>query len=336
MGKFDTSDLDIDGQITIDQYLDKDKQLFAVSNIFAHARKKMSLAEQKTFVYALTEVRFKEEATTLAVKLDKKRLAAILGLNSDPDHLSGDIYDNIKQLPEHSHITISDRDIDLYSNGFVITSVTRFKNIVRVRFNEDYIGLFTGLTSNYITMWSTDIFKMTSKRTVIFYEYLRSHMDSDGDGHSVRISVKKFKELFDMPKEGEGSYVRNNGHFDRPAFECRVIDPLCEDMKHCRMIQLVVQPDGRYYVKEKQGNRVSGYRFFWTFSKYPGISSAEEVHEIREAVDADPQVLKVAKDIVDGKKKSGKKKNTFTDFDQRQIDFEELERRLIRQEPGKS
>ena len=97
------------------------------------------------------------------------------------------------------------------------------------------------------------------------------------------------------------------------------------------MINLIVQSDGKLYEKVKRGNRVAGYRFYWTFTSHPAIASAEEVHEIRKAVDADPQVLKVAKDIVDGKKKPGRKKNSFDYDGQRQHDFDSLERILLNQ-----
>ena len=332
--QYDTSDLEIDGQISIEQIYSPPERLFAVSRIFANARKSMNLAEQKTFVYALSELKFTEEAKSLYVKLDKKVLANILGIHSDANHLSVDLYDNIKELPQHSYIEINEKDLDLQSSGFVITAITRFKNVLRLRFNEEYMGLFTGLETNYITMWSMDIFQMTSKRTVCFYEYLRQCMDTRDSVHSVRVSVRKFKELFDIPQSGEGSYMRGNGGFDRANFEKYVIDPLCEDMKHCRMIKLIVQPDGKYYVKEKAGNRVAGYRFFWEFSARPGIATAEEVKEIREAVEKDPAVLKVAKDIVNGKKKPKQKKTTFTDFEQRSYDYDELEARLLRMRKG--
>ena len=332
--KYDTSDLEIDGQISIEQIYSPPERLFAVSRIFANARKSMNLAEQKTFVYALSELKFTEEAKSLYVKLDKKVLANILGIHSDANHLSVDLYDNIKELPQHSYIEINEKDLDLQSNGFVITAITRFKNVLRLRFNEEYMGLFTGLETNYITMWSMDIFQMTSKRTVCFYEYLRQCMDTRDSVHSVRVSVRKFKELFDIPQNGEGSYMREKNGFDRARFEARVIDPLCEDMKHCRMIKLIVQPDGKYYVKEKVGNRVAGYRFFWEFSARPGIATAEEVKEIREAVEKDPAVLKVAKDIVNGKKKPQQKKTTFTEFGQRNYDYDELERLLLNQPKG--
>lgn len=332
MKKNDNFDGQIEGQITLQDIFNPPERLLAVSRIFARAKKDMSLAEQKTFVYALAEMRFTEEAKSPYVKLDKKVLARILGIKSDPDHLSVDLYDNIRDLPKHSYIEINEKDLDLQSNGFVITALTRFKNVIRLRFNEEYLGLFTGLSSNYITMWSTDIFGMQSRRSIQFYEHLRQNTDTREDVNQIGMGIKALKDLFGIPKDGDGSYMRKNGHFDRPSFERRIIDPLCEDMKHCKMINLIMQPDGKYYEKVKQGNRVLGYRFYWTYSAHPAVATATEVQQIQERVDRNPEILKVAQDIVagEGKKKKDGSKNSFTKMSGRNYDWEDLEKRLLR------
>ena len=337
MSKREELDGAISGQMTLDEIISPPERLFAVSRIFARARKSMTLAEQKTFVYALSTLKFTEEAKTQFVKLDKKALAEILGINSDENHLSVDLYNNIKELPKHSYIEINEQDIGLQSNGFVITAVTRFRNMIRLRFNEEYMGLFTGLSTNYITMWSSDIFQMQSKRSVQFYELLRQETDTRDEINECAFGVKAIKEMFGIPKEGEGSYMRKDGHFDRTAFEKRVIDPLYEDLRNCKMINLIMQPDGKMYEKVKQGSRVLGYRFYWTFSAYPAVAPAQKVAQLQERIDKDPRVLKVAKDILTGEKKraeketSKEKKNQFNNFNQREHDaeyYKELERKF--------
>lgn len=333
MKKNDNFDTQVEGQMTIADLYEPPERLFAISRIFARARKDMSLAEQKTFVYALTQFRFTEQASTNCVKIDKKTLAKIIGIKSDdPDHLSTNLYDEIKNLPAHSFIEINEKDIGLFSNGFIITSVTRFKNVLRIRFNEEYLPFFTGLTSNYITMWSSDIFGMQSRRSVQFYEHLRQNTDTREDVNQIGMGIKALKELFGMPREGEGSYMRKDGHFDRPSFERYVIDPVCADLMKCRMINLVMQPDGRYYEKVKQGNRVLGYRFYWTYTSHPAVATATEVMEIQDRIDRNPEILKVAKDIVAGEKKKKKSgsKNGFSEMSQRNYDWEDLEKRLLR------
>ena len=317
----DKLDNQLEGQMTIADLYDPPERLFAVARIFARARKDMSLAEQKTFVYALSEIKFTEEAKTNYVYLDKNVLANILGVTADPDHLSENVFRMIKDLPVHTFF----EDLQSFASGTIVTTVKGFKKNFRLRFNEDFLPLFTNLSEQYITMWSTDIFQMTSKRSVQFYEYLRQITDIKADVNDMALGVKALKEMFQIPKDGKGSYTRADGHFNRSEFEKRVIDPLCEDLKNCRMIQLIVQPDGKYYEKVKRGNRVDGYRFHWIFTSRPGIATAGEVKELQERVDQDPKVLKIAKDIAKGKKKTKKaaEKTKFNSFEQREYTSEQ-------------
>ena len=331
MGKYDEPDNQIEGQLSLENYEEASDGLFAVSRVFARARKDMTLSEQKAFVYAISNMRFKEEAKSNIVRLDKKKLAKIVGVNSDSDHLSVDLNRSIGDMAKHSYIKIADNDHDFYDNGFVINRVTILKNMVRIKFDDEYLPLFTGLSRDYVTMWSHDIYQMTSERSVKFYEYLRRITDSRYPVNDVLIGVRRLKEMFDIPETGKGSYMREKGGFDRSKFEKRIIEPLCNDLKNCKMVNLVVQPDGAYYEKVKKGNRVDGYRFYWTYTAHPGVASAEEVKQIQERVDKNPEVLKVAKDIVKGEKRKNRTGagNQFNNFEQNSYDFDKLEREIL-------
>lgn len=334
MSMKDSFDREIEGQMDISDLYNPDERLIAVSRIFARARKEMSLAEQKTFVYALSELKFKENPKTSFVYLDKKKLAAITGINTDSNHLSFDLNKQIKELPIHSFIEISKEDKELFDSGTVITRVTMLKNRVRIKFEEEYLQLFTGLSANYITMWTGDIFKMTTKRAVQLYEYLRQNTDTRKQENDIGLGVKSLKEILNIPKEGKGSYIRGKDGFDRANFERYVIDPLCADIAKCKMITLIMQPDGKYYEKVKRGNRVLGYRFHWTFSAYPKVASAAEVKQLQERVDKNPQVLKVAKDIVKGEKKkeTQPRKTRFHNFQERHNDYDAIERQFLQRQ----
>lgn len=325
-------DYECDGQLSIDDILECNipEELIGVSKIFARAKKEMSLAEYKTFVYSLTKFRFKE-CNKPFIYLDKKILGEVLGIHSDNNHLSQDIFDNIKELPKHSFIEISDRDKGIFDSGCIITRITSLKNQFRIKYDDEYLKLFSNLQDGeYITLWSSDILSMKSSRSIDFYEYLREHTDTRDAVNKGIISIKLIKEMFNIPKEGKGSYMREKGGFDRANFEKRVIDPLFEDLANCKMITPVKQANGKYFEKVKKGNRVIGYCFFWTYSAYPRVASANEVKEIKECVDKNPEVLKVAKDIVNGQKKEKKtKKNSFTDVHQREYDYEDFEKMLL-------
>lgn len=309
----------IKGQISIDDLFEPPERLFAVSRIFARARKKMSLNEQKAFVCALSQFDFVKEPDKNYVMIDKKALAQALGIHSDSDHLSVDVFEEIKNLPDHSKVEFDDKDKDFSASGFIVSAVVRFKNKFRIRFTDDFLPLFTNLSNNYITMWSADIFGMNSIRSVQFYELLRQLTNTRESINQHGWSVKRIKEMFDIPMEGKGSYMREKGGFNRTEFEHKVIEPLCADLQKCKMINLVMQPDGKLYEKVKQGNRVQGYRFYWTFSARPSVATADDIKQIQE----NPEVLKVAKDIIKGKKKPKK-----PDFEQNTYDYEELEKQL--------
>lgn len=320
----DKLDSEIDGQMSIEDLLDPNEKLIAVSEIFARARKNMTLAEQKTFTYALSQVRFKEKAKTNIVYLDKKKLAKILGIEADPKHISRNIHRAIRELAPHSFIEIADEDKDLYDDGTVVTRITmRERNLVRVKFESEYLPLFTELDSGYLTMWSSDIFGLKNIRSLQFYELLRQKTDVKKSVNSISLGIKHIKEMFNIPKDGKGSYMREKGGFNRTEFEKKVIDIICNDLQKTKMIQLVVNPDGKAYEKVKNGRKIDGYRFTWTFSKYPAVASANEVKQIQDRVDKDPEILKVAKDIIKGDSKKKERtgassKNGFNNFQQRQ------------------
>ena len=112
MRNTDEFDSQIDGQMSIADLYDPKDKLFAIHRIFARARKEMSLTEQKVFVAALSQLKFTEEAHSDYVRLNKKALANVIGIHSDPDHLSVDLFDSIRDMPLQSRIEIREKDLD--------------------------------------------------------------------------------------------------------------------------------------------------------------------------------------------------------------------------------
>ena len=317
-------------QFSLEEYFQGDVKpnLFAVSRIFAEARKQMTIAEHKTLVYALSQIRWKEKCPD-TLYLDKKELAKVVGINSDIDHLSENLNRSIGEMPKHSFLRFSDKDKGMYLNGNFVRTVAMFKNVVRIRLEEEFLGLFGNLETNYLTMWSEDVFRMKTERAVLFYELLRDNSDTRFVQNTGTVSIRKFKELFDIPATGKGSYLTKDGHFARTHFEKYVIDPICEELTKTKMIQLILQPDGRYYEKVKRGGRVIAYKFFWTVSLHPAVASAEEVKQIQERVDKDPEALKIARDILKGERKKKGKQNQFNQFSQNSYDWDQLEAELL-------
>lgn len=336
-------DDNIEGQITLDDLWQREMpgELFAVSRIFAEAKKQMNLAEYKTFVYALTNVRWKD-ACADTIYLDKREVAHVVGIHSDSDHLSQNLFASIGEMPYHSRIKFSDRHKGMYMNGNFVRSIAMFRNVVRIRLETEYLSLFGNLDTNFITMWSSDIYRMRSERSVRFYELLRDNTDDRKKINTAQLGIRKIKELFDIPQSGPGSYMRQDGHFDRPAFERYVIQPMCEDLAHCQMIQLILQENGQYYRKLKRGNRVEGYEFNWHFTNRPRIANASEMAEIRTEIEKNPEILKVSKDIIDSKKKRKQKqkptqgqRNFSSERNYTDQDMIDLERQLLQKQKNK-
>lgn len=262
--------------------------LFAVSRIFAEAHKQMNVYEYKAFTLGLSRIDWTQPCPD-TIYLDKKELASVLGINPDTDHASQEIWKLLHDMPKHSFIEFSEKGKYSISGNFVRT-IAKFKNVVRIRVEDEFFGCFGNLDgkreiSKYITMWSADIYSMRSERSVLFYELLRDNSDTRLTINSGTVGIKKFKEMFNIPKEGKGSYMRDKGGFDRTQFEKRIIDPICEDLAKTEMIRLHLTPEGKYYEKVKQGNRVMGYKFYWSIQD-PKPKLEEPEHEEVEVIEA--------------------------------------------------
>lgn len=320
---FDEFDEEYEGQLSIEDMFPAPQKMFAVSKIFARAKKQMNVDEYKTFVFALSTIDWTKPMPS-SIEIDKKELAEILEIETDPAHLSMLLSRKIKELPKHSYAEFSDEDEKIYISGTVInTVILSRRNKAIIDFNPRYFKLFSELSTDYITMWCTDIFNMRTERAITFYEHLRAHSDTTQECQKG-FGIKALKELFDIPKD---AYMREKGGFDRSNFEKFIIEPLCEELAKCEMLQLVLQPDGKYYEKVKEGKRVKGYRFYWNVSDHPRIATATEVKKLRENNVKNPQIAK--KDITEKKTKNKQPKPTFNNFEQNKEDFAALEKLLL-------
>ena len=269
-------------QYTLEEFysVEVKPNLFAVSRIFAEAHKQMNLAEYKAFTLALSHIDWTKDCPD-TLYLDKKELAKAIGITSDPDHLSQDLARAIGQMPRHSFIEFSEKGKACYVSGNFVRTLALFRNVVRIRIEDEFLGLFGGLdgqkeVTKYITMWSEDIYGMSSERAVLFYELLRDNSDTRNDVNNGTVSIRKFKEMFSIPEKGKGSYMTDDGHFARTHFERKVIDPLCDELMKTKMIQLLFTPEGKLYEKVKRGNRVIAYKFYWRLVDPKPLLEAKE------------------------------------------------------------
>ena len=292
--------------------------MVATSKVFASAIKQMHLREWKTFIYALTHIRWMEPNGN-RVKMNKWKLAELLESNADSSDINAVLRKSLGDIPKHSFLEFESKDKKEWDNGCFISRIGVRGDYVYLTFTQEYLPLFSELQreGRYITMWAEDLFKMRSERSILFYESLRLHSDTRTTNSRI-YGIRDLKEMFGIPKEGKGSYMRKDNHFDRPAFERYVLTPLCEDLQKCRMIQLNILEDGKPWRKIKYHGRVRGYEFSWAVTDRPAIVTAQEHEEIK----ADPELLKIAKDIKDGEKKS--KKNSFRNFEEQEYDMDAI------------
>ena len=241
--------------------------LLAASHIYTRAAKMLTLAERKTLIYALSMLRFTEVPDTCVIYVDKRELAEYLGIHLDTHHLSVYLHTAIKDISPHSYICFADEDRMLYDDGVLITRVSFGKKYIRIKFEHDYLNLFTGLENNYITLLRDDLKHMSTVRSINLYEYLRKLSVPKKHNKctcTYTLSIDTLKHILGVPNDGYGSYKKKDGHFDRNNFEKKCILPICRDIEKCIMIRLQKQSDDTYYIKTK-----TGYSFTWTCTFYP-------------------------------------------------------------------
>lgn len=333
--ELDRTPYEIEGQITLeDLTLPAESGMIGVHELLAEARKSMSVHELKATACAMTHIRFKEEAPQV-VLVDKHELADAVGIHSDADHLSQDLHEALIDLRHHSEVHFSDAAQGLYEDGGLIDSVRFYKNVVRFRFSSDYLPLLGGLQNHYLMLYAADLYRLSTDRAILLYERLRAGiLGTSGSGsYTVSLGVKALKELWGIPKEGPGSYMRSskNGGFNRSAFEARCIDPVCRELARTDMIRLVIQPDGKAFRKITEHGYVKGYAFDFLYSARPHVADAGQVKAVQQVIDKNPEMLKVAKNILEGQKKVAHRaqKNDFPHHKYSDAQFDELEKRLL-------
>lgn len=327
------------GQITEDErlYAELPDQVVGVSKVFARAKKKMSIDEFKTFLYCLCRVRWTEPEMPKSVYLDKRTLAKMLGISTDPVNIARNLRLKVGDMVDHSIITFASQDKKKWERGALITSVTINEDrVIVVDFNPKYAGLFCNLKKDFIMIWVSDIMKMRSERSLSLYEFLRLNCDTRVTNTRI-FTLDQIRDILSIPTTGQGSYMRSDGRFDRHAFETKVLDPVCNEMLKCRMVQLVPQEDKRGnelpYRRIKNGRQLVGYEFVWEVTDRPRISDAHEAQETQRLIEKNPTVLKIARDAARGIRSGGMEKkkpreNQFTQMEANEYDFEALEAEL--------
>lgn len=310
----------------------ENKGLIAISKTLARAKDGMSMQEKKLMAICLSKIEWKNVANNLEIWMDKEEIMELLGSTIDSSDRSTYLRKLAQETVRHSELHFSGEDKDEWEDMPLFTRRKSTKNQLMMELYQGAADLVQGLECEYITLFLRDILRFDSNidglRAYTLYEHLR--MNSDNRRTNTRIiSTKEFKELFNIPKDGKGSYMRENGGFDRANFEKRVIEPVLKMLGACEHVVLHERgrkPNGEriYYTKIKKHGLVQGYELMYTINKYPRAVKPETIIDVQE----NPVDLKIAHDVKEGKKKP--KKNTFNNFEGRKYDFNNLESQLLK------
>ena len=182
--------------------------------------------------------------------------------------------------------------------------INKESGMLTVRVNKDFQFLLNELTKNFTQFELAEFTELNSKYSKTLYRLLKQFR-STGEYY---VKVDELRQLLGCPKTYENKY-----------FMTKVIAPAVAELQKDFPTLTVEAVRAR-----TKGRPVTGYHFsFEVDGQIPGQTTIDEAQAEMEKYKATKTATK-------------RKKNSFNDFEQRKIDFDELERRLIRQEPGES
>ena len=181
------------------------------------------------------------------------------------------------------------------------------KKILTIKTNPEFAYILNDLTKNFTRFELREYVALDGKYSKMIYQHLRQYRKTGW----WNITVEDIRRELAIPDSYANKYIMD-----------KVIKPSIEVLKSCKgFSDLTVEPvqgSGR-------GRAIIGYKFKWTAeNQIPGQSTLDEASE-------EMQKYKAAK----ASTKAKTKKNSFTDFEQRQrsiSDYDDLERRLVQQQ----
>lgn len=305
-------------------------KLFAISKAFARSKDGMTMTEKKLCSIYLSKLEWKNLNNEREIWIDKSEIMETLGSEIDADHQSYYLRQLAQNMVHHSELHFQGADRNEWEDIPLFTNRKSTKNKLMIKLNEDAMPHLQNLSCDYITLFLADILHFPNtvegKRAYKLYEYLRLNSDSRRRECETILTTKKIKELFDIPYQGEGSYIRKDGSLDRKNFEKYVIEPVLRILANCSHVVLFdfgkdQKGERLLYNKIKKHGMVEGYELMYSINMTCKKIKPKTIIALKES----PQVAKVAQDLMNADKKPRKK----TDIEKSDCDFEELEKRLL-------
>lgn len=239
-----------------------------------------SLNEVKIFTMVLTKIKWNELNNSNIIKLNKREIYEVMGWKATT---ADEVKDCGKKLRKLLNLTMDNSKLSFtqetkkmyaYKDGYIICSVaTKDKTFAEVEITPSYMSLLEDLVNSkdFLTLWANDIYAFTSIYSFLLYLELRQH--SDTRRKCVReYTTAQLKEIFKIPFDGKGSYVKYDKRkdkmvFDRANFEKKVIDKAISEINKSQMVFICPPKNidslskNKLYAKNKKGNSVDSYRF---------------------------------------------------------------------------
>lgn len=307
----------------------REDRLFAISKAFARSKDGMTMTEKKLCSIYLSKLEWKNLNNEREIWVDKSEIMEALGSVMDSTDQSTYLRKLAQNMVHHSEMHFSGADRNEWEDIPLFTNRKSTKNKLMIKLNEDAMPHLENLSCDYITLFLADILHFPNTiegmRAYKLYEYLRLNSDSRRRECETILTTKKIKELFDIPFEGEGSYIRKDGSLDRKNFELRVLEPVLKILAECSHVVLFdfgkdQKGERQLYNKIKKHGMVEGYELMYSINMTCKKIKPKTIIAMKES----PQVAKVVQDIMNGEKKPRKKNIEKSD-----CDFEELEKRLL-------
>lgn len=248
-------------------------QMVAMGKALMRAKKTMKIEERKLLIMGLTKIKWNKEGNPLEVELSKIEIAEMMGWKYDASERSRYVRKLATNLMKHSLIQIDGEDEEEWDDGMLVVRTRSTRGTLILHFAEQFRPLLENLTKekDFVTIWANDIYHFNSIHSYLLFEELRLHCDTRQTNFR-EYSTRQLKELFGIPKDGEGSYMffdkkTGKDKFNRTAFEKQVLDKAIEEINAGQMIQIYPIPGsneakkGKCYAKLKRNGYVSAYQF---------------------------------------------------------------------------
>lgn len=240
-------------------------QVVAITRNLAKAQINWTVEERKLFVMVLTQIRWSEGGNSNIVELKKKEILECLNLKINIHAQSTYIRKAFQKLARDSEVHWTDPvDRERWLDAPLILSRASERGKIFVEINPYFMPHFEELLKDksFITMFSTDMYRFSSRFSYALFDELRLHYDSRMITNSRFYTTKELKKIFGLKKK---DYTRKDGSFKRFEFEQRTLDVAIKEINEGEMMSILPMDrkgeNWQFYKKHYENNKVQGYEF---------------------------------------------------------------------------